>query len=237
MGRSTFEGPVLSGDNRFGPFRNVGSMAMTQSAALNITTTQASPVTSPVNTAGYSGASQVFVKSNGIPNANAVIYTPSSTNPVLVASTPPADAATVYRGYVAYLPAGSRINNFFVDINAITTFTSGTLTSIQVNVSNDYVAAAGTCTYAQTAVLTSPAAGRQNFNAFTATQLANQQATSTDLVGINNTQSLSQIVFTIASINSTNVAITGGIFYFTIVYSQPDGNIGTTTAYPYGNFD
>jgi len=48
---------------------------------------------------------------------------------------------------------------------------------------------------------------------------------------------LSQIVFTVASINGTNVAITGGTYYFTIRYTQPDGNIGTTTTYPYGNFD
>jgi hypothetical protein len=111
------------------------------------------------------------------------------------------------------------------------------LTSIQINVSNNYVAAAGTCTYAQTAVLTSPAAGRQALNAFTATQLTNQQATSTDIIQANGQPNLSQIVFTIASINSTNVAITGGTYYFTLRYIQPDGNIGTTTAYPFGNFD
>ena len=229
MGRSTFEGPVIAGDNRFGPFRNTGYMAMNQQASLNIATTTP-------NTAGYGGSSQVFIKSNGIPNAAATVYTPS-TSPTLVASSIPADAATVYRGYVAYLPAGSRITSLVVDIGVITSFTSGTLTSIQVNVSNDYVAAAGTCTYAQTAVITSPAAGRQTLNAFTATQLANQQASSTDLVGINGNQSLSQVVFTVASINSTNVAITGGTYYFTVGYTQPDGNIGSTTTYPYGNFD
>jgi hypothetical protein len=229
MGRSTFEGPVIAGDNRFGPFRNTGYMAMNQFAGLNIATTTP-------NTANYGGSSQVFVKSNGIPNAAATVYTPS-TSSTLVASSIPADTATVYRGYVAYLPAGSRITSLVVDIGAITTFTSGSLTSIQVNISNDYVAAAGTCTYAQTAVLTGPTVGRQSFNTFTATQLANQQATSTDLVGINGNQSLSQIVFTVASINGTNVAITGGIYYFTIGYTQPDGNIGSTTTYPYGNFD
>jgi len=25
--------------------------------------------------------------------------------------------------------------------------------------------------------------------------------------------------------------------YLTVRYTQPDGNIGTTTTYPYGNFD
>ena len=231
MARSTFDGPILSGDNRFGPFRNVGYAVLAQNTALNIANTTA-------NTAGYGGASAgVFVKSNGIPNGQATVYTPSSTSATLTASTVPADSATVYRGVVMYIPAGCDILDIFVDIGVVTTFTSGSLTSVQINVSNDYVAAAGTCTYAQTAVLTSPAVGRQSFNTFTATQLANQQSTSTDIVGVNGDQRLSQIVFTVASINGTNVAITGGTYYFTLRYTQPDGNIGTTTTYPFGNFD
>ena len=231
MARSTFEGPILAGDQRFGPFRNVGYADLVQSTGLNIANTTA-------NTALYGGASAgVFVKSNGIPNAQATVYTPNSASTTLTATTVPADSATVYRGAVMYIPAGSKIVDIFVDIGVITSFTSGTLTSIQVNVSNNYIAAAGTCTYAQTGVLTSPVAGRQSFNAFTATQLANQQATSTDIVQDNGQANLSQIVFTIASINGTNVAITGGTYYFTLRYIQPDGNIGTTTTYPYGNFD
>ena len=229
MARSTFEGPVLSGTQRFGNFRNVGYVDLVQTATLNIANTTA-------NTAGYGGSSGIFIASNGIPNSAATVYTPS-TSTTLTATSIPADSATVYRGYVAYLPAGSQINDMFVDIGVITTFTSGTLTSVQINVSNNYVAAAGTCTYAQTAVLTSPAVGRQSFNAFTATQLANQQATSTDIIQINGEPNLSQVVFTVASINGTNVAITGGTYYFTVRYTQPDGNIGTTTTYPYGNFD
>jgi hypothetical protein len=229
MARSTFEGPVLSGTQRFGNFRNVGYASLVQSATLNIANTTA-------NTAGFGGSSGQFVDSNNIPNGITTVYTPS-TSTTYTATSIPADSATVYRGFVAYLPAGSRINDIFVDIGVITTFTSGSLTSIQVNVSNDYVAATGTCTYAQTAVLTSPAVGRQSFNAFTATQLANQQSTSTDIIQINGEPPLSQVVFTVASINGTNVAITGGTYYFTIRYTQPDGNIGTTTTYPYGNFD
>jgi hypothetical protein len=230
MARSTFEGPVLSGTTRFGPFRNVGYAELAQSAALNIATTTP-------NTAGYGGSSGVFVASNNIPNSSTVVYTPNSASTTLTATSIPADSATVYRGFVAYLPAGSRIIDIFVDIGVITTFTSGSLTSIQINVSNNYIAAAGTCTYAQTAVLTSPAVGRQSFNTFTATQLANQQSTSTDIVQANGEFNLSQVVFTVASINGTNVAITGGTYYFTIRYTQPDGNIGTTTTYPFGNFD
>ena len=189
------------------------------------------------NTAGYGGASGVFVSSNGIPNGSTTVYTPSSSSTTLTATSIPADTATVYRGYVAYLPAGSRINDILIDIGVITTFTSGSLTSVQVLVSNDYTVAAGTATYANTAVLTSPAVGRQSLAAFTATQLSNQQSTSTDIVQVNGEPNLSQVVFTVASINSTSVAITGGTYYFTIRYTQPDGNIGTATTYPYGNFD
>ena len=230
MGRSTFEGPVLAGDSRFGPYRNVGYMDLVQSVGMNIAQTT-------TNTALYGGASTIFVNGNTIPNTQATVYTPNSASTTLTATSIPADAATVYRGAVMYIPAGSKIVDILVDIGVITSFTSGTLTSIQVNVSNNYVAAAGTCTYAQTAVLTSPVAGRQSFNAFTATQLTNQQATSTDIVQANGLPNLSQIVFTIASINGTNVAVTGGTYYFTLRYIQPDGNIGTTTAYPFGNFD
>jgi hypothetical protein len=230
MARSTFEGPILSGTQRFGNFRNVGYASLVQSATLNIANTTA-------NTAGFGGSSGQFVDSNNIPNGLTTVYTPSSTSTTYTATSIPADSATVYRGFVAYLPAGSRINDIFVDIGVITTFTSGTLTSVQVLVSNDYTAAAGTATYAQTAVLTSPAVGRQSLAAFTATQLANQQSTSTDIVQINGEPNLSQVVFTVASINGTNVAITGGTYYFTIRYTQPDGNIGTATTYPYGNFD
>jgi len=230
MARATFEGPVLSGTQRFGNFRNVGYTDLVQSAKLNIANTTA-------NTAGYGGSSGVFVDSNGIPNGSQTIYTPNSSSTTLTATSIPADTATVYRGYVAYLPAGSRINDILIDIGVVTTFTSGTLTSVQVLVSNDYTAAAGTPTYADTGVLTSPAVGRQSLSAFTATQLANQQSTSTDIVQANGEPNLSQVVFTVASINSTNVAITGGTYYFTIRYTQPDGNIGTTTTYPYGNFD
>jgi hypothetical protein len=230
MGRSTFEGPILSGDSRFGPFRNVGYTDLVQDVGMNIANTTA-------NTALYGGASGIFVNGNTIPNTQATVYVPNSASTTLTATSIPADAATVYRGAVMYIPAGSRISDILVDIGVITSFTSGSLTSIQVNVSNNYVAAAGTCAYAQTAVLTSPAAGRQSLNAFTATQLANQQATSTDIIQANGQPNLSQIVFTVASINGTNVAITGGTYYFTLRYIQPDGNIGTTTTYPFGNFD
>jgi len=233
MGRSTFEGPVLSGDNRFGPTRNVGYMELVQTAALNL-------ATSTANTAGYSGASGVFVNSNQIPNQNAVIYTPSSTV-TATAATVTADTATlVMRGYVAYLPAGSRVVNFDVDMGVLAAVTGGTatLTSQIVYISNTFAnAGTSTATYAVTGALTT--AGRQSLSAFSATQLSNQQATSTDVIGLPSTPNLSQIVFTLALVGvnlDSRTALTGQ-YYFTVRYTQPDGNIGTTTAYPFGNFD
>ena len=39
MGRSTFEGPVLSGNNRFGPLRNVGYQRLSQNCILDFAAT------------------------------------------------------------------------------------------------------------------------------------------------------------------------------------------------------
>ena len=202
-------------------------------AALNLATTTA-------NTAGYSGASGVFVNSNNIPNQNAVIYTPSSTV-TATAATVTADTATlVMRGAVAYLPAGSRVLDFFVDMGAAAAVAGGTatLTTQIVYISNTFAnAQTSTATYAVTANLTT--AGRQSISAFSATQLTNQQSTSTDVIGLSGTPNLSQIVFTIAivGVNLDSRTSLTGQYYFTVRYTQPDGNIGTTTAYPYGNFD
>jgi hypothetical protein len=231
MARATFEGPILSGDNRFGPLRDVGYARLTQSAGLNLTNTTAS-------TANYGGASQQFVGSNGIPNGNAVTYAPSSSTYPSVAASIPADSATnIYRGYVAYLPVNSRITTVDIDFGVVPTVAAGTLTSVQVLVSNGYTAAAGTAAYANTAVLTSPAAGRQTLAAFTGTQLANQQATSVDILQPQQPAQLSQVVFTVALVGTSMTTVSAGTFYFTISYTQADGQIGSTTAYPYGNFD
>jgi hypothetical protein len=231
MARSTFEGPILSGDNRFGALRDVGSVRLTQSAGLVLTNTTA-------NTANYGGASQQFVVSNGIPNGNGVVYTPSSSTYPSVAATIPADSATnIYRGFVAYLPINSRITTIDIDIGVVPTVAAGTLTSVQVLVSNGYTAAAGTAAYGATAVLTSPAVGRQSLAAFTGTQLANQQATSVDVLQPQQPAQLSQVVFTVALVGTSMTTVSAGTMYFTVSYTQADGNIGSTTAYPYGNFD
>ena len=231
MARSTFEGPILSGDIRFGALRNVGYAVLAQSATLDLANVTA-------NTAGYAGASGSFVDSNGIPNTVGVVYTPSASVFPPVAATIPADSATnIYRGFVAYLPAGSRINSFLVDIGVVSAVAAGTLTSTTIYISNNYTAAAGTPTYGATAVLTSPAVGRQALATFTATQLANQQATSSDITNSGQPSRLSQVVFTVALVGTSMTTPSAGTFYFTVDYTQTDGNIGSTTAYPYGNFD
>lgn len=228
MARATFEGPVIAGDQRFGELRNIGYMGLNQSA--NLLLTNVTP-----NTANFSGGSGAFIDSNGIPNGNGVVYTPSSTVYPSVAQTIPADTSTNwYRGFVAYLPAGSRIVNMLVDVQALVTIT-GTLTSQIVYVSNNYTAAAGTATYGLTGAIS--AVGRQSLSTFTATQLSNQQSSSTDIIQANGLPNISQVVFTIAIVGTSVTAITAGQYIFTVQYTQVDGSIGSTTAYPYGNFD
>jgi hypothetical protein len=232
MGRSTFEGPILSGDNRFGPLRNVGYSQLVQNIDLDFSNVTA-------GTSTYSGGSGQFVSSNGIPNGNEVVYVPGTTYPA-AAQTIPADTATnVYRGAVFYLPAGADLDNIYVDLLVAAAVSGGTasLTSTTVYVSNNYTAAAGTAAYFATGALTT--AGRQALATFTATQMANQSATSTDIVQANGAPNLSQVVVTIALVGTTldtRTALTGKL-NFTLQYSQPDNNIGSSTTYPYGNFD
>lgn len=241
MARSTFEGPVLAGNNRFGPLRNVGYVDLVQYCDVTLSNTTA-------NTAGYSGSSTQFVGNQTFPNTNAVVYSPSATAYPPVAATPTADAGTaIYRGAVMYLPAGCQINDVLIDCAETPTYTGSTSSSVQVLVSNGFTADGGTAAYAQTAKVAyaSLAVGRLALSTFTATQLTNQQATSSDITnptGANtdiNGSLLSQIVFTISVTNTSSLAapFTAGKYFFTVRYSQPDQNIGTTTAYPYGNFD
>jgi hypothetical protein len=225
MGRATFDGPVLSGDNRFGALRDVGSVELNQAGDLVLTNVTA-------NTAGYSGASSQFVVSNGIPNGNGVVYSPSASTYPPVAVTPTADAGTaIYRGWVAYLPINSQIVDAIVDVGVTPTLTSGTITAITVSVGNQFNGS-------QYASCTVSGTGRQTVT-YSATQLANCAATSSDVTNLGSPTLLSQVVFTLACTAASGLAapFTAGKFYFTLRYVQADGNIGSTTAYPYGNFD
>jgi hypothetical protein len=233
MARSTFEGPILAGDNRFGPLRNVGYAELVQDAYIDLSNTTA-------GTNGYSGSSGQFIFANGIPNVPGQLFTPSTSFPATTAS-PATDTSTqVYRGAVFYLPVGCSIQDVTVDyIAAITGESGATLTNVSVFVSNGVTLAAGTPAYATVALGTTTVgtAGRQT-TTYSATNLLNMTATTTDIVVGNGQPALSQVVFTLSITGSASVAApTGGKFNFTLRYTQPDNNIGTTTAYPYGNFD
>ena len=234
MGRSTFEGPILSGDNRFGPLRNVGYSQLVQNVDVNIANTT-------IGTSTYGGASGSFVVSNGIPNINGVVYVPSATA-TPTAQTIPADTNTnIYRGAVFYLPTGADLDDIFFDIATQFSVTGGTaaLTSVQFLASNNYTAAAGSAAYFQTAAITSNAVGRQSLATFTGTQIGNQTATSTDIYQGGTQPNLSQVVVTIALVGTALLSATSiaGQVNVTLRYTQPDNNIGTLTTYPYGNFD
>ena len=259
MARSTFEGPILSGDNRFGPLRNVGYTDLVQYCDIDLNNTAA-------NTPLYSGGSTIFVNGNGIPNQQAVVYSPSATVFPPVAASIPADTATnLYRGAVMYVPYGSNINDVFIDCGVVPAASGGssTISSVTAYVSNNYTAASGTAKYFQTGSITS--VGRQSLSTFTAAQIAAQSSTSGDITnppsqyggggGTNPYNSLvSQVVFTIAivgtnltSLNATStvagvaIANTAGTFTCTsnaylavgqqLTLSGTYGGTGSITGY------
>jgi hypothetical protein len=234
MARSTFEGPILSGDNRFGPLRDVGYADLVQATDIDFTVTTA-------GTAYYSGGSGQFVWGNGIPNLPGQLYTPSSSYSTSgpTTTTPTADptgtSGTIYRGVVMYLPTGCEINDIFIDCGVVPTLSAGTIGNVSVKVGNAF----NTSTYAATGTIS--AVGRQALSTFTDAQFVAQTSTSSDIQNPNlgaQPTFFSQVVFTvlIPFTVATGVLATGK-FYFTVRYTQPDGNIGTLTTYPYGNFD
>jgi len=236
MGRSTFEGPILSGDNRFGPVRDVGYTDLVQTALLDFSVTSAGT--------NYGGGSGVFVASNNIPNSAATIYTPQSgvysTNGPTKASAPTADATnTVYRGVVFYLPYSCNITDVILDIGTVPKDSAGTplaVTAIQPYVSNNFATSTGV--YGTFANISSPAAQRYTAT-YVGSQLTNSNATLQDFQNLQPGQQpswFSQVVVTLGM--TTSVAgLSSGQVEITIRYNQNDMNIGTSTTYPYGNFD
>ena len=233
MGRSTFEGPVLAGDNRFGPQRDVGPVLLTQQAFLDFA------VTTP-NTTNYGGASGIFVTSNGIPNNSATIYTPQagsySTSGPTKASAPTADASgTIYRGAVFLIPQGSNITDVIIDVGILPTDGTVTANSIQPYVSNNFATSTGV--YATMAAITSATRGTATF---VGTQLDYAFGSLQDVQNIQPGQQptwFSQVVVTLKITNTSLVAPTSGQIAVTLKYAQQDLNIGNSTTYPYGNFD
>ena len=240
MARATFEGPILSGDSRFGPLRNVGYADLVQSTTIVLTNTTNA-------TAGYGGASGQFVNGNGIPNVNATVYTPSSSTYPPAAATITADAGTagsgtLYRGVVFYLPYGSDINDFLLDTNVAITATGGTIGTVTAKMGNAF----NDTTYGN--VTSMNAATGRNTIAQTGAQLLSANSTTGDITispvpGSSQYSSLmSQVVVTLTipytgGTGTTLPTITAGTFTFALRYTQLDANIGNSTTYPYGNFD
>jgi hypothetical protein len=233
MGRSTFEGPILSGDNRFGLQRDVGPVSLAQQALLDFSVTSAGQ-------ANYGGGSGVFVTSNNIPNQAATIWNPQSgaysTNGPTVATAPTADASgTIYRGVSFLVPQGSNITDVIVDVGVLPTDGTVTANSIQPYVSNKFATATGV--YATMAAITSATRGTATF---VGTQLVYAYGTLQDVQNIQPGQQptwFSQIVVTLKITNTSLTTPTSGQIAVTLKYAQQDMNIGNTTTYPYGNFD
>lgn len=233
MGRSTFDGPILSGDNRFGPQRDVGPVLLAQQAFLDFAVTSAGQ-------ANYGGGSGVFVTSDNIPNQAATIWNPQSgaysTNGPTVATAPTADASgTIYRGVSFLVPQGSNITDVIVDVGLLPTDGTVTANSIQPYVSNKFATATGV--YATMAAITSATRGTATF---VGTQLDYAYGTLQDVQNIQPGQQptwFSQIVVTLKITNTSLTTPTSGQIAVTLKYAQQDMNIGNATTYPYGNFD
>lgn len=230
MGRSTFEGPILAGDSRFGPIRDVGYTDMVQTAFLDFSNTTPA-------TAGYGGASTIFVNSNTVPNVAGNIYSPqagvgTSAGPTVV--TPTADTASnIYRGAVFYLPVNSVITTADIFLGTAITVT-GTTPTFTAKIGNQFNGS-------QYGTVSAVSTGR-NTIALTAAEVNAWQATTLDFQNPSvGTQPsfFSQVVFTF-NINGASAdlsALSAGTLYFLLRYRQYDSNIGNTTTYPYGNFD
>jgi len=235
MARTVFDGPILCGLNRFGPTRDVGYADLVQQCDVNFTNTV-------YGTPGYAGASGQAAWGNAIPNVNGTLYVPQAgafSNLGSVAIAPTSDstgaAGTLYRTSVVYLPAGASINDIFVDCGVVPTVSGGTIGTISVNVGNQFNGSQYASVTAVSAV------GRQTLAAFTDTQYIAQSSTTQDfqnpVVGQQPTW-FSQVVFTIVVPYTVSAsALTAGKFYLTVRYTQADGNIGSITVYPNGNFD
>jgi len=234
MARSTFEGPILAGDSRFGPLRDVGYARLSQDCYIDFAATGGN------GTAGYAGASSQFVNGNTIPNVNANVYTAAggTTYPSVVV-TPTADTTTaIYRGVVFYLPVGAQIESIVVDyITAITMGGSPTYSAVNIFASNGFVTSSPTYATIALGTTTTGTAGRQT-TTYTGANLANLLSTTADIAtGTSSPSQMSQVVFTLAIAGTGLSAPTAGKFNIACNYMQNDPNIGSTTAYPYGNFD
>lgn len=237
MARSTFAGPILAGNSRFGPVRDVGYTDLVQDCSIVLTNITAA-------TAGYSGGSGQFVNGNLIPNVNGTVYTRSATAYPPTAATITADSGTggsgtLYRGIVFYVPVGSNINDFLIDTNVAITATGGTIGTVSVQIGNAF----NDTTYGS--ITSANASAARNTIVQTGAELLATNSTTVDFTnpnGVLEPATFSQVVVTFTipytgGSGTTLPTITAGTFTAAVRYTQLDTNIGTTTAYPYGNFD
>lgn len=237
MARSTFAGPILAGNARFGPVRDVGYTDLVQDCSIVLTNITAA-------TAGYSGGSGQFVNGNLIPNVNGTVYTRSATAYPPTAATITADSGTggsgtLYRGIVFYVPVGSNINDFLIDTNVAVTATGGTIGTVSVQIGNAF----NDTTYGS--ITSANASAARNTIVQTGAQLLATNSTTVDFTnpnGVLEPATFSQVVVTFTipytgGSGTTLPTITAGTFTAAMRYTQLDTNIGTATAYPYGNFD
>lgn len=237
MARSTFAGPILAGNSRFGPVRDVGYTDLVQDCSIVLTNITAA-------TAGYSGGSGQFVNGNLIPNVNGTVYTRSATAYPPTAATITADSGTggsgtLYRGIVFYVPVGSNINDFLIDTNVAITATGGTIGTVSVQIGNAF----NDTTYGS--ITSANASAARNTIVQTGAELLATNSTTVDFTnpnGVLEPATFSQVVVTFTipytgGSGTTLPTITAGTFTAAMRYTQLDTNIGTATAYPYGNFD
>jgi hypothetical protein len=237
MARSTFSGPILAGDNKEGPQRNVGFTRLVQNVFLDFSVS-----TNGAN--NYGGASGQFATS--VPNAgyganeNATIFTPQAG--ISVASmtqvNPTADASgTNYRGAVFYIPQGCSIQEILIDNVVQPTDGTHAVTSIQPYISNTFATSGGV--YATSAAITGSTIGRTTAT-FTAAQYQNSWNSLADVQNIfwpNVTAPgfVSQVVVTLAMTVASLTSVNAGQMIITLKYNQPDTGIGNVSNYPYGN--
>ena len=235
MARSTFSGPILSGTNRFGSQRNVGSPLLSQQVILDFSNSVA-------QTANFGGGSGTFADANGIPNDVATIWNPqsgiySNTGPA-IATAPTADTSgTNYRGAVFLLPQKVTIQNIVFDNIIQPTDGTNAVTAIQPYISNTFATSAGV--YATAASITGSTIGRTTAT-FTAAQYANALMTLQDVQNIQPGEDanwISQLVVTLKLTVASLTSVNAGKIAITVQYTQNDLNIGNGTTYPYGNFD
>jgi hypothetical protein len=237
MARSTFAGPILAGNARFGPVRDVGYTDLVQETSIVLTNTTNA-------TAGYGGGSGQFVNGNLIPNVNSPVYTRSTTAYPPTVATITADSGTggsgtLYRGIVFYVPTASNINDFLTDTNVAITATGGTIGTVSVQIGNAF----NDTTYGS--ITTANASAARNTITQTGAQLLACNSTTVDFTnpnGVIEPATFSQVVVTFTipytgGSGTTLPTITAGTFTAAMRYTQVDANIGNSTTYPYGNFD